>query len=136
MSQRFATVDADGFVTGFYTDDIHAPQQIPKGAVAISDDTHVALLAGQSQAKRIKVDKKGRPQFADLAPPTREAIEAARRRAYADPDSGSDRFFVIAARMNVMGEAGAQEVVAQGVARYTEIRAALPWPPSAKMRKG
>lgn len=55
MSQKFAHVDADGVVLGFYADDIHAAHQIPEGAVPISNEQHQALLAGQSAGKVMKV---------------------------------------------------------------------------------
>lgn len=62
-----------------------------------------------------------------VAPPTREQVEALRLAAYADPVTGSDRYFAEAARMNAMGEAGADAVIAAGVARYEEIQAEYPW---------
>jgi hypothetical protein len=133
--RHFAATDGDGFVTAFYVDDVHTPDQIPKDAIAIHADTHAALLDGQAKGKRMKVDRKGEPQLVDFEyVPTRNDVESARRRAYADPENGSDRFFVMAARMNVMGEAGAQEIAAQGVARYAAIRKALPWPATGKTR--
>lgn len=63
-----------------------------------------------------------------VVPPTREQVEALRLAAYADPVTGSDRYFAEAARMNAMGEAGADAVIAAGVARYAEIQAEYPWP--------
>lgn len=59
---------------------------------------------------------------------TREQVEALRLAAYADPVTGSDRYFAEAARMTAMGEAGADAVIAAGVARYEEIQAEYPWP--------
>ncbi len=63
-----------------------------------------------------------------VAPPTREQVEALRLAAYADPVAGSDRYFTEAARMNAIGEAGADAVIAAGVVRYEEIQAEYPWP--------
>lgn len=63
-----------------------------------------------------------------VAPPTREQVKALRLAAYADPVTGSDRYFAEAARMKAMGEAGADAVIAAGVARHEEIKAAYPWP--------
>lgn len=47
---------------------------------------------------------------------------SAKLRAYADPITGSDRFFSEAMRMDAMGESGADEVRAAGVSRYLEIK--------------
>lgn len=71
---------------------------------------------------------------AHLSPPipslTREQIEALRLRAYADPLTGSDRYFSEAARLQAMG--AAQEEIdaanAAGTSRYAEIQGAYPWP--------
>lgn len=61
---------------------------------------------------------------------TREQVESLRLRAYADPITGSDRFFAEAARMEAMGED--QSAVAAcrdaGAARYQEIQNEYPWP--------
>ena len=62
--------------------------------------------------------------------PTREQIEAQRLRAYADPITGSDRYFAEAARLQAMG--AAQEEIdaanAAGAKRYAEIQGEYPWP--------
>lgn len=54
--------------------------------------------------------------------------EEARRKAYADPLTGSDPLFAQAARMEVMGEEGAEEVRQKACQRYEEIKAKMPWP--------
>ena len=63
-------------------------------------------------------------------PPTREQIEAQRLRAYADPLTGSDRYFAEAAQLQAMG--AAQEEIdaanAEGAKRYAEIQGEYPWP--------
>lgn len=51
---------------GFYFDDIH--QQIPSGAVQISEDLYRSLLEGQSQGKQIIADKNGVPQLIEPPP--------------------------------------------------------------------
>lgn len=61
-------------------------------------------------------------------PLTREQVEQLRLTAYADPVTGSDRYFAEAARMQAMGEPGWEVVRAAGVARFEEIQAAYPWP--------
>lgn len=61
---------------------------------------------------------------------TRAEVEALRLRAYADPISGSDRYFAEAARVQAMG--GTEEEVeaarSAGAARSAEIQALYPWP--------
>jgi hypothetical protein len=46
---------------GFFDSDIHAPQQIPGDAVAITAAEHQALLAAQSSGKEITSDAQGYP---------------------------------------------------------------------------
>ena len=59
----------------------------------------------------------------------REDAERRRLLAYADPRSGSDRFFAEANRLEAQGLPAEAEVARQaGLARYTEIKAAHPWP--------
>lgn len=69
----------------------------------------------------------------ELVPPvyTNDQIEAMRLRAYADPLTGSDRFFAEAQRMDAMGEPGWQEAQESGVRRFNEIQQQFPWAASA-----
>lgn len=63
---------------------------------------------------------------------SREQVEVLRLVAYADPLTGSDRFFVEAARLQA-ADAPAEEIEtakSNGVKRYEEIQAAYPWPDS------
>ena len=60
---------------GFYDHDIHVT--IPDDAVEIDRATHAALLAGQSEGKRIVPDPDGFPVLADPAPPTEADLIAA-----------------------------------------------------------
>lgn len=61
--------------------------------------------------------------------PTRAEVEAARLRAYADPLTGSDRYFAEAQRESLLGNAEAAEAAkALGLARFAEIQAEYPWP--------
>lgn len=117
---------------GFYSREIHG-DNIPADAVENTVAEHAALLEGQSQGKCIVGDANGRPALQDPAPsepPTGERIEAQRLRAYADPLTGSDRYFAEASRLQVMG--AAQEEIdaanAAGANRYAEIQNAYPWP--------
>lgn len=73
-------------------------------------------------------------QAAHLAPPavepiTRAQVEGLRLRAYADPLTGSDRYFAEAQRESLTGNAEAAEAAkALGMARFAEIQADNPWP--------
>lgn len=49
-----------------------------------------------------------------------------RARCYADPLTGSDKYFNEAKRMQLMGEPGWEDVVAQGKARYLAIKEEYP----------
>lgn len=102
------------------------------GGLELSFEEHAFLLAGQSAQKRIRPDADGRPALLDVPPPppaTRADIEAARLRAYADPLTGSDRYFAEAQRESLLGNAEAAEAAkALGMARFAEIQAEYPWP--------
>jgi Phage tail assembly chaperone protein len=73
MSQKYAHLDADRFVIGFYDDEWHG-DSIPAGAVPISDEQHAALLEGQSVGKVMKIDADGNPALEDPPPPTDEQV--------------------------------------------------------------
>lgn len=61
--------------------------------------------------------------------PTRDEVERMRLRAYADPLTGSDRYFAEAQRESLLGNAEAAEAAkALGLARFAEIQADNPWP--------
>lgn len=63
------------------------------------------------------------------SPITREQVEASRLRAYADPITGSDRYFAEAQRESMLGNPEAAEAAkALGLTRFAEIQAANPWP--------
>lgn len=59
---------------------------------------------------------------------TAEQVEAARLHAYADPITGSDRMFVEAARLQMMGDPVWEAVRDAAVVRYQEIQTEYPWP--------
>ncbi len=129
----YAAIDSEGIVMGFYDEGIHG-DAIPNGVIEITEATHGALLEGQTQGKRMKVNADGSPELVDPPPPlppSMDDVARARRLAYADPDTGSDRFFAEATRLRAAGDnAGAQAAEASGEARYEAIRADLPWPKS------
>lgn len=96
-----------------------------------------AYEADESQDEHIKqglVRMTDAEVHAHLNPPakplTREQIETLRLQAYADPITGSDRYFAEVARLQAMG--AAQEEIdaanAAGAKRYAEIQGEYPWP--------
>jgi hypothetical protein len=105
---------------GFYDAALHG-NNIPPDAVMITSEQHAALLAGQSQGKRIVADAAGRPFLQDPPPPTSAeiaaSVTAARAAAYRDE---SDPLFFKAQR----GEATMQE----WLAKVEEIKARYPRP--------
>jgi len=111
---------------GFYESPIHS------GMVEITPEEIAALRAGEDQGQVIDWGEDGRPFLRPApppAPPTREQIEAARLRAYADPLTGSDRYFAEAQRESLLGNTEASDAAkALGMARFAEIQAEYPWP--------
>lgn len=60
---------------------------------------------------------------------SRADIEALRLKAYADPLTGSDRYFAEAQRESLLGHADTAEAAkAKGLARFAEIQHEYPWP--------
>lgn len=113
---------------GFYAE---GRPDIPADAIGpVEDERRLELLQGQAEGLEIY----NRAGVLDMRPPlpperTRAEIEALRLVAYADPHSGSDRFFAEAQREQLLGNAEAAEVAkAKGVQRFAEIRAMYPWP--------
>lgn len=116
--------------SGFYTREIHG-ENMPADVVEITAEEHATLMAGQSDGKVIAAGNDGRPVLLDPPPPaplTSEQVEALRLTAYADPVTGSDRYFAEAARMQAMAETGWEAVRQAGVVRYEQIQAQYPWP--------
>lgn len=61
-----------------------------------------------------------------------QAVETQRLAAYASPQTGSDRHFAEAVRLDAMGDTtGAEVARSVGLARYDEIRTIYPWPDDA-----
>lgn len=58
----------------------------------------------------------------------RETIEKRRALAYADPETGSDRYFLESTRMKEMGLEGWEAVRDQGIARYQQIQSENHYP--------
>lgn len=116
---------------GFYSPSI-PNSAIPSDAVEITADEHADLLTGLASQKLITIDPSGLPILIDPPPPPfppREQIEAARLRAYADPLTGSDRYFAEAQRESLLGNTEAADAAKSlGLARFAEIQAEHPWP--------
>ncbi|WP_429216023.1 hypothetical protein [Aeromonas veronii] len=114
---------------GFYNNAVHG-KGMPSDAIKITAEYHSELMQGQSDGLSIVADDTG---FPVLASPINSAVsksevEALRAAAYADPTTGSDRYFNEASRMQAMGESGWEEVKNVGIARYKEIQQQYPWP--------
>lgn len=105
---------------------------MPGDAVAITEERYQAVIANPPPGKIRDHDDFGLPILIDPPPPpppTREQIEAQRLRAYADPLTGSDRYFAEAQREGLLGNAEAAESAKLlGLARFAEIQAEYPWP--------
>lgn len=115
----------------FYDPRLFAIEDLPKDCVDLSEAEYSSLMSSLSQNRTI-IDQGGKPFAIETVPDplTREQIEANRLRAYADPLTGSDRFFAEAARLQVMGGSDSEINAAKesGTSRYAEIQAENPWP--------
>lgn len=65
-----------------------------------------------------------------IVPLTTTQVDHNRKVAYANPLTGSDRWFAEATRLSIMGGTvdELEAAKAQGVARYNEIQLENPWP--------
>ena len=57
-----------------------------------------------------------------------DEIKRRRALAYADPETGSDRYFLEATRIQQMGITGWEEVRDMGISRYLQIQSEYPHP--------
>lgn len=116
---------------GGFCDPAHYAE-LPADAVEISLEEYVALLEAEGCGKKVVTGSDGRPMLIDRVslPLTVEQIEALRLGAYADPVSGSDRYFSEVARLQAMGGAADDIEAARtaGTDRYEAIKAQYPWP--------
>lgn len=99
------------------------------GEVFGYDDYQVAmgLAADKVVMTDVEVEAHINPK---PVPPTPRQVEAQRLRAYADPVTGSDRWFAEATRLSIMGAAEGEIETARvsGISRYAEIQLEYPWP--------
>lgn len=114
-----------------YLPSIHG-EQIPTDAVAISEVIYRDVIANPPPGMVRSHAADGTPILVDtpaVAGPTRGTVEAARLRAYADPLTGSDRYFSEANREVVLGNTdNAEHARLRGLQRFTEIQQEHPWP--------
>lgn len=127
MGDKYAVFGADNVLKERLINGVHA---IPAGAIMVDDELWLRLTQETDCVWRI--DAKGQITSGPMpAPPplTVEENERLRLSAYANPLTGSDRYFSEALRMQVMGEEGWEDVRSAGVIRYKEIQALYPWAP-------
>lgn len=114
-----------------YLDSIHSGQ-MPPDAVPITEERYLEVIANPPTDKVRGHDAEGLPILIDPpppSPPTLEQVEAARLSAYADPLTGSDRYFAEAQRESLLGNVEVADAAkALGMARFAEIQAEYPWP--------
>jgi len=112
-----------------YLEGVHS---IPEDAVPIPEDRYQQVVANPALGKIRGHDQDGLPILIDpppATPDTREQIEARRLRAYAEPLTGSDRYFAEAQRESLLGNVEAADAAkARGMSRFAEIQAEYPWP--------
>lgn len=122
-------LDSDGYFDGFSLA-FESPLEpgvflIPAGCVDIAPPV---VLPG----KRYKFKDgfwKEEPASVDPGKPKDPSAlgwQARRAIAYADPLNGSDRLFVEAQRMQIMGEEGWEDVIAAAITRHNEIKSQIP----------
>lgn len=100
------------------------------GIVFAYQDQDEARRFGSDDLKEMAEEEVRAHLNPTLAPLSRDDVKASRLRAYADPVTGSDRFFAEAARLGAMGgtEEEIEAVRASGATRYAEIQTQHPWP--------
>lgn len=64
MGQKFASYDAQLFITGLY-DDVDSPVPGETAAIALSDTDYAMLLAGQAAGRRMALDASHAPILVD-----------------------------------------------------------------------
>jgi hypothetical protein len=127
MTEKFAVFDHDGLLKQRLIGGVHV---IPEGAIKVDSGLWFRLTQETDGIWVINqtglISKEPYPDFFS-ALPIREEIEASRLCAYADPLTGSDRYFAEASRMQSMDEPDWERVRDSGVARYEQIQAQFPW---------
>lgn len=101
---------------------------IPEDAVEVDSTLWQKLICETDGVWTLGADGGITKQPLPVIERTREDMERLRLAAFAEPVTGSDRYFAEASRMQVMGEAGWEEVRDSGIARFKEIQMLYPWP--------
>lgn len=128
---NYATFHPDGTLNQRLIKGTHV---IPEDAIEIDAALWQKLICDAGGIWRRGADGEITQQPFPDHPLTREDVERLRLAAYAEPSSGSDRYFAEASRMQMMGEAGWEKVRDAGIKRFNDIQALYPWPtkPSRK----
>lgn len=131
MPDKFVTFSADGALVNRLIKGVH---DIPVGAFAIDEALWFRLIQETDGVWKLVEGVIEKHPLPNIEPPplTREEVEALRLRAYAEPLTGSDRYFAEAQRMQAMGEPDWETVRAAGIARFERIQALHPWPSADK----
>ena len=130
---KYVTFDSQGVLESRL---IRGLNDIPEGAVEVNESLWMRITQELDGVWKLADDGAiTKHAFPELQPVeySAEEIEALRRRAYADPITGSDRLFAEAQRMQVMDEPGWETVRTAGIQRFKEIQQEFPWvTPSAQ----
>lgn len=128
---KYATFNPDGTLNSRLIEGVHT---IPKNAVEVTEALWVRLVSEDDGIWRLAngiISKQPLPQTA----PSVEVVERKRLMAYADIETGSDRYFSEATRMQAMNEHGWEAIREKAVIRFHEIQALYPWPADAARKK-
>ena len=128
---KYATFNPDGTLNSRLIEGVHT---IPKNAVGVTEALWVRLVSEDDGIWRLAngiISKQPLPQTA----PSVEVIERQRLMAYADIETGSDRYFSEATRMQAMNEPGWEAIREKAVIRFHEIQALYPWPEEAARKQ-
>lgn len=122
---KYATFHPDGTLKNRLIGGVHT---IPKDAVEITEALWVRLVSEEDGVWTRSTDGTITKQPLPQTAPSAEAVERQRLAAYANIETGSDRYFSEATRMQTMGEPGWEAVRDKAVSRFHEIQALFPWP--------
>lgn len=116
----------------FYNSRTHTEENLPFDFVELTEEEYKEVIATESSFTHTFTVVNGRPVVIEIQPKSLEEriteIEKIRKELYADPQTGSDRLFAEAQRMQMMGLSGWEEVRDAAIARYEEIKLEYPWP--------
>lgn len=122
---KYATFHPDGTLNLRLIKGTHV---IPDDAIEVDSVLWQKLICEADGIWTLGADGEITKQPFSVIEQTREDIERLRLGAYAEPVSGSDRFFAEANRMQVMGEPGWEAVRDAGIKRFNDIQALYQWP--------